>query len=471
MVYHVNFVTMLPPGSISPDSRNVAFTDRSDFKEPTEIWLMEPNGEHARRLYVADDGSYFNNVQWSPDGRRVAYLKTRGGPEGDVTTIESRDLKGNPPTTVLSAADPMELVDLHWLPDGRIIYVSGKEDVNGSTCNYSEIRTDTRTGKVSGKPEPLTNWAGFCMENTSGTADGKRLAFTRWSVRETVYVAEFDAHRTGITAPRRISLVEAREVPTGWTADSKAVLFRSNRNGQWEIFKQVLDKDSVELVATGIWEAAIGTPLTPDGRWFLYMYYPRNMGPSTPAKLMRIPVAGGPPELILGTAHLGGIRCARTLCAIMERKNDYKQLVFTALDPVKGRGRELARLNVNPDVLPGADWSISPDGNRIAVLKEDDRTIHVLSLSGQPEQIINPSGWSTLEGLTWDSNGKGLFSSSFTQRSAVLLYIDLQGSARVLWEQRGRAGDMIRGIPSPDGRHLAIAAYAVDSNAWMIQDF
>ena len=458
--------------SISPDGKTIAFTERSDFrKDPTEIWLMEPNGEHARRLYVADEGSYFNQVQWSPDGRRLAYIKTREVPQGDVNTLESRDLSGNPPTTILSPTDPMDLLDFHWLPDGRMIYVGGEGDVNGLSCNYWELRTDARTGEVIGKPTPLTNWAGFCMENTSGEADGKGLAFTRWSVRETVYIAEVDSSRKRVTTPRRLSLVEAQEVPTGWTADSKAVLFRSNRDGQWQIFKQALDTDTAELLATGIWGMAVGTPLTPDGRWFLYMYYPPNKGPSIPAKLWRVPVSGGPPELILGDSHLGGVRCARTLCAIMERKNDYKELVFTALDPVKGRGRELARLSVNPDFPPGADWGISPDGSSIAVLTEDDRTIHVLSLSGQPERVINPNGWSSLEGLTWDASGKGFFTSSFTQRSAVLLYIDLQGNARVLWEQRGRAGDMLRAIPSPDGRHLAIKGYAVSSNAWMIQDF
>src|SRR5262249_49565467 len=141
---------------------------------------------------------------------RLAYIKTREVPEGDVTTIESRDLKGNPPITVLSPTDPIELQDFNWLPDGRMIYVGGVEDVNGLTCNYWELRTDTRTGEGIGKPKLLTNWAGFCMENTSRTADGKRLAFTRWSVREAVYIAEFDAHRMGITVPRRLSFVEDR---------------------------------------------------------------------------------------------------------------------------------------------------------------------------------------------------------------------------------------------------------------------
>jgi hypothetical protein len=155
----------------------------------------------------------------------------------------------------------------------------------------------------------------------------------------------------------------------------------------------------------------------------------------------------------------------------VERTSDGKQAVFTALDPVKGRGRELGRLDVSPDILFGADWEISPDGNQIAVLEEDQTAIHFLSLRGKPEQVIKPTGWSSLGGLVWDAKGRGFFSSSFNQRGAVLLYIDLQGNTRVLWEQRGRADANLRGIPSPDGRRLAIAAYAVSSNAWVMQDF
>jgi hypothetical protein len=56
-----------------------------------------------------------------------------------------------------------------------------------------------------------------------GTTDGKTLAFTRWSLRETVYVAELDTHRTGITATRRLSSVEARELPTRQRLSAPAV--------------------------------------------------------------------------------------------------------------------------------------------------------------------------------------------------------------------------------------------------------
>ena len=307
------------------------------------------------------------------------------------------------------------------------------------------------------------------MTNMSVNADGKRLAFLRLSVREIAYVADYDPSRTRISAPRQLSLAEASETPTGWTADSKAVLFTSNRNGRTELFKQPLGAETPELLASRVWDLGENTPVTPDGHWFLYLDSPSNRGTSTPAKLMRVPAAGGPPQEIL-TARVDGVRCARNLCAILEPSEDPKEVIFTAIDPVKGRGRELVRFKDVRETV-WYDWDLSPDGNRIAIVAVGENTIHVLSLNGQPEQLINPKVWGSLEGLSWDVDGKGLISSSSTQRSKVLLCIDPHGQARVLWKQGGRVGARLRGLPSPDGHHLAITAIALNSNAWMMENF
>jgi hypothetical protein len=47
----------------------------------------------------------------------------------------------------------------------------------------------------------------------------------------------------------------------------------------------------------------------------------------------------------------------------------------------------------------------------------------------------------------------------------TLLYVDLKGNARVLWQQQGGWG-RIWGAPSPDGRYLAIGAEVNNSNVW-----
>jgi Tol biopolymer transport system component len=155
------------------------------------------------------------------------------------------------------------------------------------------------------------------------------------------------------------------------------------------------------------------------------------------------------------------------LCAIAERTADRKQLVFTAFDPVKGRGSELAKSDT--DATTDYHWALSPDGARIALLKHREARVQILSLNGRVPYEITAKGWNTLSSVNWAADGKGLLVSSYTQRGADVLHIDLQGNARLLWEHPG--GIESYGLPSPDGRHLAMRGWNVESNLWMMENF
>ena len=57
----------------------------------------------------------------------------------------------------------------------------------------------------------------------------------------------------------------------GWTADSKAVIFHSNRNGSWGIFKQLLGQETPEAVVMGTEDLApASSVLSPDGSSLIY---------------------------------------------------------------------------------------------------------------------------------------------------------------------------------------------------------
>ena len=171
------------------------------------------------------------------------------------------------------------------------------------------------------------------------------------------------------------------------------------------------------------------------------------------------------------TANIeGGPRCARspaTLCAIAERSADRKQLVFAALDPVKGRGRELAELKT--DATADYQWDLSPDGARIAILKNREGRIQILSLNGRAPQEITVKGWNSLTNAVWTADGKGLFVASLKEEGSVLMGVDLQGNTRILWEHTGGVGTYA--VPSPVGRHLAMIGWTLDSNIWMMENF
>jgi serine/threonine protein kinase len=458
--------------SISPDGSLVAFTTNRSH----EIWLMGPNGEEARKLFETDGSKTMDQPQWTSNGRRLGYLTI----DKSEIAVETRDLQGGPPIKALPKAGE-SLMDYFWLPDGRMIYVVTEWTSNEYACNSWEMRIDNHTGRVIEKPRRITNWTGFCLGFGSLTADGKRLTFLEWAAQFSVYVAKLEANGTRISTPRRLTLTRNKTYPSAWTADSKAVVF-SNRlgNEHWGIYKQFLDKDTAEPIITALPGPSayldandVTLPRTSaDGTSVLYTIREKESASSIPTKLMRVPVEGGPAELVTTGNFYGPPSCATppaTLCAIAEQSQDRKQLIFTALDSLNGRGQELTRFDINPNGY--YVWSLSPDGARIAVLNKQAGPIYVLSLVGKTPREVRVKGWPSLDSVTWAANGAGFFVSSPVQQGSVLLHADMRGNSQVLWKKEGVPGTLQYAIPSPDGRHLAISNWTVEGNIWMMENF
>ena len=133
------------------------------------------------------------------------------------------------------------------------------------------------------------------------------LSFKNRRSTSTYYIGELQDRNTKLTPPRKLTFSEGWNAPTAWTSDSKAVIFGSDRNGHWGIYKQELNRDSAETLVTS--DAAHGRPYQPGWQMDSLLHpadrdanSPGSSSP-TPLRLMRIPVTGGPPELVL-TARL-----------------------------------------------------------------------------------------------------------------------------------------------------------------------
>jgi Tol biopolymer transport system component len=329
------------------------------------------------------------------------------------------------------------------------------------------MRLDSRTGQLIEKPKRLTNGVGFCMDHTSVTRDGKRLAFHASEGNATVYVADLEQGGTHIRSSRHLTLDENPALINDWTPDSKTIILLSSRNGHGGIYKQLLNRDTPELLMAGD-ESVRYARVSPDNKWVIY---PKPASPSEAEALMRVPIAGGSPELIFPTRSESVSFCARPpshLCAIAEPTEDRKQVIVTAFDPVQGRGSELTRFDLDPKE---DRWlsDISPDGTRIAAARGPQGPIQILSLRGQRAQVLQVEGLNNLLSLNWAADGKGLFASNGTKGGTVLLHVNLQGNTKVLW--MNNTGVDNPGRPSPDGRHLAIQAWTTNSNMWMMENF
>ncbi len=185
---------------------------------------------------------------------------------------------------------------------------------------------------------------------------------------------------------------------------------------------------------------------------------------------MRIAVSGGAPQVIVTGGDMADHRCARApaqLCLFDEIPAGQTQRILYAYDDEHGRGRAVLSLDPNPY----GNWDLSPDGKMIAVSRFNphEGRIVLYSIDGAKLSEIVVPGWAGFNGLDWSADGKGLFISSSDSRRSTLIYVPLNGTARKLWEPSGSSTSW--GVPSLDGKHLAISGGNFDSNVWMIEDF
>jgi serine/threonine protein kinase len=460
---------------VSPDGTHIAFSPVGVSDEVPEIWLMGIQGDNPVKLIEVPENEWLLSVGWSPDGQRLAYVRGQRHVYWQYS-IETCDLKGASRTVLVSSE--LYLSDFSWLPDGRAIYA--RQEAPGSTDdNLWQIGIDN-IGAPTGKPKRITQWAGSYLSGLSTTADGKRLALLKSAYQEHVYVGELAAGGTHINPPRRLTNDEAFDMLLAWTADSRAVLFLLDRNGAQGIFKQGISQETPEPVFTGRQDIS-DLRLSPDGAWILFVESPTTQadpaswtGALPPGRLMRMPANGGVPQIVLATKNPVGFWCARaqgSACVIVEPSHDRKQLIITAFDPLKGRAGLLRTIKQDPSHTFGhAD--LSPDGLTVAISRSGEAEIHIrlLSLQGGADRQIAVKGWPNITGLNWSPDGKGLYCGSVSPQGSTLLYVDLKGNAGVIWQEKGGSYE-IWGVPSPDGRYLAIQGEVISSNVWMVEDF
>src|ERR1700688_1656689 len=310
-------------GSVSPDGAHIAFrrvyTPRggSFIDLGREQWVMRSDGAEQTKV-AADksDGSDLGPSTWSPDGKRIAYIRTQRRDNPQNSSVEGNDWQNARAETFFS--DRRLTPAVHWLPAGLLIY--GLHENNWQDSSLWTVSLQ-KYGKISGSPKRITQGQGS-IQHVTGSADGKVITFViaRWS--PSVYIGTLAPDGAHLLAKRRLTLDENANEPFSWTPDSKAVLFNSDRNGTSEIFKQATDQPLAENLMTGANNLS-GPRLTPDGSEILYISTPQSSSPETLSSIFAIPVMGGTPRLVLQDINIYNLQCARlpsTICLYSVRQ-------------------------------------------------------------------------------------------------------------------------------------------------------
>lgn len=267
---------------------------------------------------------------------------------------------------------------------------------------------------------------------------------------------------------RRLTTEDRNHAPLDWSSDSRAVIISSDRNGPSQVFRQQIDGQAAEIVATeGGW-----LPRTsPDGKSVYYCtYLPPSHDQPAMTRILEV-MDDGRVETLMDLPRLGNLACARapsSLCFIEQAAEDKMKIIISSLDPKR---RVIHPVFVLEAPSVGTlNWMPSPDGSRLAFTHFDSREgrIRLVSLESGSQQELLVKGWAGFNSVDWAANGKSLFVSSKSPNGVTLLQVDMRGNANPLWDQRG--GWRTYAIASPDGRRLALLGNSNDSNVWMIEN-
>jgi serine/threonine protein kinase len=469
-------------GTPSPDGMQVAFT----VNNGSEIWLSGADGNNARKLIAAAPSDIFPVLFWSADGKRISFQRRRYHFQNKVESRLASESEANFDMSyesanidsgkIVAVSRDLPMTSACALKDGRIVFLRAGFPGDRWTVNLWEVNADKRTGAIRDKPRQLTRLQILTKAfGLTATADGKRLAAIFERDEPDVYVADLQSGPRLVNT-KRLTLDSKADFPHAWTPDGSAVIFESDRGGNFDLFKQSPTEQVPETIVAAPTDDVLAQ-VVPGGRWLLYIAGLAD-GKWSHWQLMRVSLSGGKPEKVLDGDPQLQFRCpvATSGSCILRRDQAHSQFVFYALDPISGKGGELARTAWMTNLLE--DWDISPDGSTVAMPDHNSPNgrIRLVSLhrrAGQPvERDVEVPQFGPLRSVTWALGQPGWFAAAQMRSDQhftadQLIYIEPDGHARLLY----RSVSNTWAVPSPDGRHLAFVDDGVDSNVWMIERF
>ncbi len=279
--------------SPSPDGRQVAFVARGfsmaqwwrhghSHLDESEIWLKPIDGDAGYQRLVGG-GAKQDWPMWAPDGRTLYFVSDKSGDE-NLWALDTRGGAQPKQTTHLTGG---RFLFPSITADGKAVYFER---------NFAIWRTDTANGRAAEVPIELV-----------GAADGPAVTHQRLGEFTSLALSP-DGKKVAVTAHGEIFAASAKdggdairvtktpavEDDVHWSADSKRIVYISNRNGNGQVFLYDFTTSKETQLTSSVEEDELPV-FSPDGKWVAFVRAGRD--------LRVLPTAGGA-ERVVTTGYL-----------------------------------------------------------------------------------------------------------------------------------------------------------------------
>jgi Tol biopolymer transport system component len=294
----------------SPDGKEIIFAvalaadPAARYAFDSQLWTVRASGGEKRQLTKRDIVPDAAQPNWSPHGHRIAYWAVNGG-QRDIWTVSA---DGTNPVAVTQ--DPALDWSPIWSPDGTSLYFASDR---GGSMNLWRVRIDEKSGKVLGRPEPVTTPSPYSGP-LSVSRDGKRIAYVQQLTTANIQKAGFDPVKETIVSPPQWITQGSRQArnpqlsPDGewlafweggkqedifviktdgtglqqltndvykdrfprWSPDGRRIAFHSNRAGKHDIWLINPDGSAPERLTYAAAPAVYFPVWSPDGKRLVY---------------------------------------------------------------------------------------------------------------------------------------------------------------------------------------------------------
>jgi dipeptidyl aminopeptidase/acylaminoacyl peptidase len=262
-------ITWVADPQFSPDGRRVAFVranvDAAADDYSSDLWIVD--GDAAPRALTADPAEDLL-PRWSPDGTRLAFVSKRSG-KRQVHVLE---LAGGEPWQLTAVEDG--IANFEWSPDGaRIAFTS----VTPLPEERERLPPEADPASKQAKPPFVTERLRTRSDGTPGWTTAKRMHV--WTVRTD---AGPNAKATRVTRGD----YDHREPQ--WSADGTQLYFTSVRkpdadyvDTDTEIYVVPADGGAEPRALTDRRGPDETPAISPDGRWIAYTGFDEKTPPAS----------------------------------------------------------------------------------------------------------------------------------------------------------------------------------------------